>query len=124
MPAERLLVIVRLAAEIATKRNRTRGRFQQVLKNNLEEALARRGLQPVVTHQLGRYFVEAEDSREACAGIARCFGVASYSPVLASAPADLASIVEAGRALFAELVRGKRYAVRAARVGQHPFGSL
>jgi tRNA uracil 4-sulfurtransferase len=124
MPADRSSIIVRAGAEIATKKRRTRGRFQQALKNNLEVALTRRGLLPVVRLRLGRYFVEVGDACEAGAVLGRCFGVASYSPVLASSPSELPLIVQTGVELFAERVRGKRYAVRAIRQGRHSFGSL
>jgi thiamine biosynthesis protein ThiI len=124
MQEPRAIVIVRPAAEIATKKNRTRGRFQQTLKNNIEEALARRRLAPLVTLEHGRFFVEVDDASEAASVLARIFGVASVSPVLAQGPSELGAIVERGHALFAPLVRGRRYAVRARRQGRHGFSSL
>lgn len=120
----RAIVIARPGAEVTTKKNRTRARFQQTLRANVHEALERRGLAPSVSLELARLFVEVDDVEQASRVLARSFGVASYSPVEAVVAADLSAIVEAGRQLFSERVRGKRYAVRAKRQGKHAFSSL
>src|SRR5690606_4430606 len=70
----------------------------------------------------GRIFVRT-DSPAALPVLSRVFGVSSLSPVEQTAPARVDAIVEAGVALFAPVVAGRRFAVRARRVGRHEFSS-
>jgi thiamine biosynthesis protein ThiI len=70
----------------------------------------------------GRIYVRTE-SPTAIPVLARIFGLSSYSVVAAVVPAELDAIVERGAEVFAELVRGKRFAVNARRTGQHNFRS-
>jgi tRNA uracil 4-sulfurtransferase len=117
------LICVRPAAELATKGPRVKAKFRRALEANVAEALARRGIAHELSGHGDRVFVSTDAPEAAYAVLARVFGVASFSPVLATVASELDAIVRAGVAAFAEVVRGKRYAVRARRGGQHPFSS-
>jgi thiamine biosynthesis protein ThiI len=122
MPDDRTLLLLRFAGEMATKSARVRTRFQQRLLRNVKDALAHEGIEHAARPAWTRLFVEAADPR-APEVLARVFGVRSLSPIDARLPADLDAIVQAGTSLFAERVRGRRFAVRARRAGAHPFRS-
>ncbi len=114
--------MVRLASELTLKSRRTRHMFMIRLRRNLEDALGSAGLRHRVTEQWGRIYVRT-DSTAALPVIGRVFGISSCSLVDAVVPANLDAIVERASQLFRERVSGKRFAVRAHRVGQHTFRS-
>ncbi|MFW6010584.1 MAG: tRNA uracil 4-sulfurtransferase ThiI [Gemmatimonadota bacterium] len=114
--------LLRLAGEISMKSRRTRRRFVNRLVDNLEDAFRSEGCTASVEAGWSRLYVEVDDP----AGLdllSRVFGLSSWSPIEGECEARLESIVQLGRELFAERVRGRRYAVRARRAGEHPFGS-
>jgi thiamine biosynthesis protein ThiI len=115
-----VLCLVRVGPEIATKARGTRRRFQRRLVRNMRDALDSAGIAARIDLRWSRIFVEASE-RTALQRIASVFGVDSVSEVEARLPADLDEIVRAGEELYAERVRGKKFAVRARRVGQYPF---
>ena len=144
--------IVRLAAEVASKSNRTRRRFQRRLAGNLEDALRSAGARATVRDRWSRLFVtvatdksdlesvagagatRAQDKHagakpagvrpgEAMDAAARVFGLSSFSRLDAVLSADLGEIVRMGHDLYRDSVRGRRYAVAARRTGRHAFSS-
>ncbi len=140
--------LVRLAAEVASKSNRTRRRFQNQLAGNLKDALASTGLQVRIRDRWSRLFVtlsvksdpegsaqalhdadRANDPQtvaaadEAMLAATRVFGVSSFSRADAEIGADLDEIVRTGHDLYRDAVRGRRYAIAARRTGRHPFSS-
>ena len=115
-----VLCLVRLGSEIATKARGTRRRFQQRLVRNMRDALHADGTACKVDSRWSRILVDASD-RSALERIASVFGVSSVSEVEARVPADLDEIVRAGEALYADRVRGKKYAVQARRAGNQSF---
>jgi len=129
---EGLLFVVRPAPELAIKAPTTRSAFRRRLKTNLGDAVKRWGLRAEVRSLYGRLMVRvdpdgepvelvAERARDA---LSRVFGVGSFSPAEGHCHADLDEIVATGRELFAERVKGRRYAVRCKRTGSHRFGSM
>ncbi len=119
---ERELILVRLAGELATKSPRVRARFQKRLIGNLRDALESTRVEHTVRSGWTRLFVETADPAVVDV-LARVFGVSSLSRIEARCRADLDEIVAVGAARFAERVRGRRFAVRARRAGDHPFRS-
>ena len=115
-----VLCLVRLGSEIAIKARGTRRRFQQRLVRNMRDALHADGTACKVDSRWSRILVDASD-RSALERIASVFGVSSVSEVEARVPADLDEIVRAGEALYADRVRGKKYAVQARRAGNQAF---
>ena len=114
--------IARLAAEVASKSNRTRRRFHKQLVANLKDALTSSGARATVTDRWSRLFVTVPGA-DAMAAAARVFGISSFSRVDAAVPADLEAIVRAGHESYREAVTGRRYAVAARRTGRHSFSS-
>ena len=121
--------MVRIAAEVASKSNRTRRRFHRRLVRNLEDALRSAGARARVSDHWSRLFVRvsapdgAGSPDDAMRAATRVFGVHSYSRVDAVLDADLDLIVQAGHELYRDRVRGRRYAVAARRTGRHAFSS-
>lgn len=116
-------VLLRLSGEIAMKSRRTRSRFQDRLVRNLRDAFEAAGIEAKVEQQWSRIFVEAEGERVLDV-LGHVFGLSSFSEVEAETPAELDAIVAAGRERFHDRVRGRTFAVRARRSGEHDFRSI
>jgi len=114
--------LVRLTGEVTTKSRRTRRRFLRRLADNVRDALESHGFRGRVDDRWSRFFLEAEDER-ALDLLSRIFGISSFSRVEGECQPDLDAIVRLGEALFHDRVRGRRYAVRARRSGDHGFRS-
>ncbi len=114
--------LVRLAAEVASKSNRTRRRFHKQLVANLKDALTSSGARATVSDRWSRLFV-AVPTADAMSAATRVFGVSSFSRVDAVVPADLETIVQVGHEAYREAVTGRRYAVAARRTGRQSFSS-
>lgn len=115
-------ILIRLSGELATKARGTRRRFQRRLVENIEDALTAAGIEFRVQDEWGRLFVQASN-RAALEVLPRVFGIASISEIEATAEPSLESIVEVGERIYAQRVRGRRFAVRARRAGRHSFNS-
>ena len=114
--------LVRFSGELSTKARRTRSRFQNKLAGNLREGFAAEGVEAVLRPAWSRFYVEAAD-RAFLEPLRRTFGVSSCSILAGECEAELETIVTTGRGLFADVVRGRSYAVRARRSGTHGFSS-
>ena len=126
-----LLVTIRPTAEVTIKAPRTRDTFLRKLRLAVKDALQRAGFATRVRVQANRVLAEVqpkagEDAglEEARAALARVFGVGSFSFLEATARPELDDIVAVGTELFAERVKGRRYAVRCKRNGRHAFSSM
>jgi thiamine biosynthesis protein ThiI len=115
-------ILVRLSGEVTTKGRRVRRRFQAALTRNVREACRRAGGDCRIDNQWSRLFVDLEGGVDP-AVLGRIFGISSYSELEGSCPARVESIVRLGTELFADRVRGRKYAVRARRSGTHSFTS-
>jgi tRNA uracil 4-sulfurtransferase len=116
------LVLVRLASELALKGPRTRSHFVQRLLRNIRDAVNAAGASCRIETEWGRVYVRL-DSPAAVPVLGRVFGISSYSVVEAVVASDLDVVVEKGAEIFTEHVKGKSFAVRANRAGQHSFRS-
>jgi len=110
------VVLLRLSGEVSTKARPTRRAFVVQLVRNVKDALASEGIAATVERRHDRVLVETADARVP-ALLARVFGVQSASRAERRPVASLADVVAAGEAAFSDSVRGKRFAVRARRVG-------
>ena len=121
--------LVRIAAEVASKSNRTRRRFHRQLVRNLNDALRPTGANPRIRDRWSRLFITlaepggASTADEAMGAATRVFGLSSYSRVDAVIDADLDEIVRVGHDLYRDAVTGRRYAVAPRRTGRHSFSS-
>jgi thiamine biosynthesis protein ThiI len=110
------LALLRLSGDISTKARATRHQFVGRLLHNLRDALASEGLPQRIRVSHDRLFAELPDGADP-GFLARVFGVQSVSVVERHPAGSLAAVVEAGVSLFRERVAGRRFAVRARRVG-------
>jgi len=117
-------IVVRFAPEITTKSRRTRRRFQNILQHNIEDALRRHGLPFTLAPKWGRMVIESPARDDVLGVLPRVFGISSFSPVEAVAEVDLEAIARVGRATYASRIDGRRYAVRAKKLGTHPISRM
>ncbi len=127
----RLLVTIRPTAEVTIKAPRTRDTFLRKLRLAVKDALQRAGFEARVRARANRVMAEItpkadgdQGVEEARAALGRVFGVGSFSFLEATSRPELDEIVATGTELFAERVKGRRYAVRCKRAGRHPFSSM
>jgi tRNA uracil 4-sulfurtransferase len=116
------LFLIRLSAELSTKARGTRRRFTRQLMENIRDGFHSAGGRAHVEDQWTRLFVRTK-TPAAAEALARIPGISSFSLVEGRCPGELAEIVEAGTALYADRVRGRRYAVKVRRAGEHDFSS-
>ena len=116
------LLMLRLAGELAITGRRTRRRFQQKLVRNIKDAYQAVGCECTVREEWSRLFVEV-DCHIVEDPLASVFGLSSWSRIDDVIEADLDKIVARGRELYGGHVKGRTYAVRARRSGQHRFSS-
>jgi thiamine biosynthesis protein ThiI len=110
------LILVRLSGDLTTKADATRKRFVGRLIRNVKDALKSRDCRHRVDRSRSRLYVHTE--RPGMADVLRrVFGIQSVSVVEARRWSTVDDIVDAGAEIFADTVRGKRFAVRARRVG-------
>lgn len=115
------LLSLSVSGDISTKAAYTRRAFQKRLVKNLAAALARAGFPGQIADRRDR--IEVNDApAEAADTLARVFGVQAVRVARCLPSTDMDDIVQAGGALFADRVDGRRFAVRARRVGNsgHP----
>ncbi len=111
------LVLLRLSGEIATKAPATRARFETRLLRNLRDALASEHVEARIQRTRSRIFVHAASPATAPV-LARVAGIQSVSVAQAHPARTLEEVVARGAALYAGAVAGRRFAVRARRVGE------
>ena len=110
------LVLLRFSGDIHIKGRGTRHQFVRRLIHNLRDAIASQGAAPRLRLSHNRIFVELPPEADA-EPLARVFGIQSVSVAQDRPGESLADVVREGAELFRELVRGRRFAVRARRVG-------
>jgi thiamine biosynthesis protein ThiI len=120
--ADEQLVLIRLASELTLKASRTRSQFMRRLLGNMRDAFVSNGARAEIRSAWGRVYVRT-DTPAAIPVLSRIFGLSSYSVIDAMVPANIDAIVERGVEVFAEHVKGKRFAVRTHRTGKHNFNS-
>ena len=116
------IVIVRYG-ELSLKSKGVRDRYEQILKNNIQQMLNYHGVSfSKIQRDFGRIFIHSEDSR-AAETAARVFGVVSVSSAVACSadPAEITALcAEIGEKMIQD---GDSFAVRARRSGNHSFTS-
>jgi len=109
------LIIVRPAPELQLKSWHTRRRFRNILINNLRAALE--GIAHEIRVDQGRLLLRTAEIEAAADRLEHVFGVASYSPVEAVVEPTVEALCGAAVARFADVIRGRSYAVRCKRHG-------
>ncbi len=121
---ERTRVLLVRFGEIALKSRYVRRQLRDRLVANIQDGFAAEGVECVTEADEARIYVHANDLAHAKSILMRVFGIVSVSPA-AEAHGDLESLqalaLQEGAA--AGLGPGITFAVRARRVGTHPFTS-
>lgn len=110
------MILLRLSGELAIKGRATRRLFEQRLAYNLRQALRAVGSEAPVERTRERYYVRS-GSKAALEALGRCFGVQSVALAEVTRVERLEEVVGLGVHRFRTQVAGKRFAVRARRVG-------
>ena len=110
------LALVRFSGELTLKAPATRRRFVKRLVKNLKDALKSQQIEGRVIRDHNRLFVEASGPGD-LGQLAHCFGVQSISIVEPRPWKTMEDLIAAGVELYGDAVVGKRFAVRARRVG-------
>lgn len=120
------LIVVRPASEVTLKARRTRTRFMRLLRSAVLDALQRNGVRCNIQRMPNRLLVYLTEGPQDAAeeALSRVFGVGTFSPVRATCEAHPETIARVGHEVFAHLIRGSSFAVRAKRHGQHRFSSM
>lgn len=116
-------VLVRLAADLTVKSDRIRAKFVSRMLRNIQHGFKAAGVEASINRQWSRLFIET-DNPAALDLLRRTFGIGSYSVVEHECSSDIETIVALGGSVYAELVAGKTFAVRARRIGTHAFTSM
>jgi thiamine biosynthesis protein ThiI len=112
-----MLVLIREAGEIGIKSPRTRARMEAVLINNIKKVLNVKK----VEKDGGILIIDTEDDLNK---LKKIFGVASFSPIIRLEFKNLEELITLSKEVFKDKVKGKKFAVRVRRVGNHSFTSL
>jgi len=115
--------MLKTAGEIGVKSPRTRRRFLRILRDNVRVALGRAGVTAALEPGWGRMFLETADPDAARPALAAVFGLHSVSDVEVLTFDGLDHLVTRAADVFRGRVEGRTFAVRARRVGEHPFRS-
>lgn len=126
------LALLRFSGEVGTKARATRSHFRNRLVQNLRDALSSHGIDAQIEVSHDRLYVHLPaEAEQPGAGdpsgghvLTRIFGVQSVSWVERHPVRNVADVVRIGEALFRERVRGKRFAVRARRIGSNKPAEL
>ncbi len=118
-----MVLLVRFG-EIALKSRYVRRQLRDRLVGNIQDLFAADGVECVTEADEARVYVHVDDLDRAHDILSRVFGVVSISPAI-EIHADLDAIREAVllEAARAEVGEAKTFAIRARRVGDHPFTS-
>ena len=119
-PGANALVLVRYSGDLTTKGRLTRQYFSKRLARNIKDALRSLALRSRIERRHDRLHVQLEseaDAQHAVPRIAQVFGVQSVAPVTERQWRTREDLVRHGVELFGDAVTGKRFAVRARRVG-------
>lgn len=117
------LVIVRYS-EVGLKGNRARSMMVGRLKNNISQGLKRMNTSARITSERGRLYIsEYQDLEKVHDVLGRTMGVKSYSPVVMAHYGTQDDIAAKAVELFADRIKGKKFAVRSRRAGGQNFTS-
>ena len=111
-------------SEVALKSPRVRRRMENLLLNQLKERLKRRGYGfGEAWKEGGRIFLGQPQAEASAPLAAKVFGVDYAAPTVKTV-AEMEAIVQTALTLMEEKVKGRgSFAVRARRIGVHPFRS-
>ncbi|HEX6262441.1 MAG TPA: tRNA uracil 4-sulfurtransferase ThiI [Actinomycetota bacterium] len=116
-------LMLKTAGEIGVKSPRTRRRFLRVLRRNVRRSLDRAGVQASVQAGWGRIMVRTSDPEAATEVLSRVFGLHSVSLVETVTFDGLDDLVAKAAERSRDRIRGRTFAIRPRRSGEHDFRS-
>lgn len=109
--------------EIAIKSGPVRSRFEDILITNIRTGLKSQNADHKIRKDFGRIFLETENPERAFPVLERTFGIVSFSPCRKT-DHKLENIIHLSLKTAREtLGSGDTFAVRARRIGEHPYTS-
>jgi len=116
------IIIVRYG-EIALKAKVTRKHFENILVNNIKNALKTKNLQNKLRKEWGRIFIYSDQIEKCLSVLKQIFGITSISPTLET-ESKISAISKIAKLISKEkLDSEKSFAIRATRTGEHNFSS-
>ena len=116
------LIIVRYG-EIALKGKETRKRFENILVNNIKNALNSKNISNKIRNEWGRIYIYTTEIKESINVLKKIFGITSVSPATQT-KIDFNSISKISRNITEEKLNNKTsFAIRVTRTGKHDFSS-
>ena len=117
-------VIIRFSGELWLKKVWTRKYYQKRLARNLKQTLKHYNVPyDELVRRHGRFYLKTSFAVEASSKLARVFGITSVSPAIETT-SKLEDIIEKSMILArVTLKKGKSFAVRCKRVGNHDYSS-
>lgn len=115
--------LITVAGELPLKSNRTRPRFYRRLVENIRDALEREGIRLVRAEVVNAKVLVTTDV-ESLDVLKRVFGVYKVGRVQSYEFKDIHDLARWVAERSIETVRGKKFAVKVKRSGEHPFTSL
>lgn len=124
-PGQGQVLLLRYSGDLTTKADATRRHMTRRLVDNLRTSIKESGRPARVKQSRDRLYVELEPPTESgpsdaemVARLARVFGIQSVSLTHAAPWRSLEDVVREGHAFGEPCVRGKRFAIRARRMGE------
>ncbi len=116
------LILIRYG-EIALKAKQTRKRFENTLVNNIKDALKTKNLENKLRREWGRIYIYSDQIEKCVRVLHKVFGLTSISPAIQT-DSKITEISKFAKSIFKEkLERGKSFAIRVKRTGDHDFTS-
>lgn len=116
-------VIILRYGELSLKSAYVRKYFETILVRNIKNAFTRENIPVVVRTERGRIYLDTTEISKSIKILPRIFGIVSFSPAIqtTSALQDISTIAQ--HLTKNILNKQKSFAIRATRVGTHPFTS-
>ncbi|HWR27088.1 MAG TPA: THUMP domain-containing protein [Candidatus Thermoplasmatota archaeon] len=116
-------VIILRYGELSLKSTYVRKYFETILVRNIKNAFTRENISVVVRTERGRIYLRTTDLAKSIKILPRIFGIVSFSPAMqtTSSLQDMSAMAQ--HLTKNVLCKQKSFAIRATRVGTHPFTS-
>ena len=116
------LIIIRYG-EIALKGKETRKRFENILVNNIKNALKIKNISNKIKNEWGRIYIYTTQIKDSINVLKKIFGIISVSPAVQT-KSDFNSISKIAKVITKQKLNNKTsFAIRATRTGKHDFSS-
>lgn len=112
-----MIVLIALSGEITIKSRRVRKKFEDILIENIKRSLKVNN----IYRDTGYLVIDTDDSIKK---LSKVFGISYYAPSYLIKFNSLEDIAEYVKEKYRDKVKGKKFAIRAKRFGNHYFTSL